>query len=208
MAWHVAKSLLVLREQIDRGCPNRSKASDGTIGDTAHQSQGSDSDHNPWYNNTVTALDVTHDPGHGMDIDKFTDQLQASRDKRIKYVIANALIMSGAGGPSPWVWRSYGGSDPHRNHAHISVVASPACEDPTPWNIPMLGSSAGIARMLFLTTPMLRGADVTAVQRKLGIGADGWFGPQTDAAVRAFQRNHGLVSDGVVGPITRHALGL
>lgn len=141
MAWRVAKSLLALRDQINDAYPNRSKASDGTIGDPAHQAQGSASDHNPWLHlygdptGIVTALDVTHDPAHGCDIDALTDRLAASRDTRIKYVIANGLILSGNGGPSPWVWRSYGGSDPHRNHMHISVVADQRCDDPRPWHI-------------------------------------------------------------------------
>ncbi|HET6549816.1 MAG TPA: peptidoglycan-binding protein [Solirubrobacter sp.] len=52
------------------------------------------------------------------------------------------------------------------------------------------------------------GADVAAVQRALGIPADGEFGPVTRRAVRTFQAAHGLEVDGVVGPITSGALGL
>jgi peptidoglycan hydrolase-like protein with peptidoglycan-binding domain len=52
------------------------------------------------------------------------------------------------------------------------------------------------------------GSSVAAVQRALGIPADGIAGPQTKAAVRAFQRRKGLVVDGIIGPQTRAALGL
>lgn len=53
-----------------------------------------------------------------------------------------------------------------------------------------------------------RGGGVRALQRRLGLSADGAFGPQTERAVRRFQRRHGLVADGVVGPTTRRALGM
>jgi len=48
--------------------------------------------------------------------------------------------------------------------------------------------------------------DVAEAQRKLGVTADGIFGPQTTAAVKAFQLSHGLVADGIVGPLTWAAL--
>ncbi len=53
-----------------------------------------------------------------------------------------------------------------------------------------------------------RGRAVRRVQRRLGLTADGVFGPQTNRAVRRFQRRRGLTADGIVGPITRRALGL
>jgi peptidoglycan hydrolase-like protein with peptidoglycan-binding domain len=50
--------------------------------------------------------------------------------------------------------------------------------------------------------------DVRLVQRKLGVSADGVFGPGTIRAVRTFQRGHGLTADGVVGRATWTALGI
>jgi ABC-type phosphate transport system substrate-binding protein len=52
------------------------------------------------------------------------------------------------------------------------------------------------------------GGSVVALQKALGIPADGVYGPQTAAAVRTFQRNHGLAVDGVAGPATMSALGI
>jgi hypothetical protein len=52
------------------------------------------------------------------------------------------------------------------------------------------------------------GNRVSALQRALGLPADGVFGPRTARAVRAFQRHHHLVADGIVGPATWRALGL
>ncbi len=53
-----------------------------------------------------------------------------------------------------------------------------------------------------------RGPAVRRVQSRLGLTADGMFGPQTARAVRRFQRRRGLTADGIVGPITRRALRL
>ena len=50
--------------------------------------------------------------------------------------------------------------------------------------------------------------DVRALQRKVGVAADGVFGPATQRAVKRWQRRHGLVADGIVGPQTRSAMGL
>lgn len=117
MTWRLAGSLVKLRDQINAAYPNRSKMSDGTIGDTAHAATVSD--HNPNADGVVTAFDITHDPAHGVDIDKLSDALTASRDPRIKYLIANNQILV----PQDfgWVWQPYVGVDPHTSHLHVSV---------------------------------------------------------------------------------------
>jgi peptidoglycan hydrolase-like protein with peptidoglycan-binding domain len=53
-----------------------------------------------------------------------------------------------------------------------------------------------------------RGGAVRLLQRRLGIAADGVFGPGTKRALRTFQRAHGLTADGIAGPATWSALGL
>lgn len=46
------------------------------------------------------------------------------------------------------------------------------------------------------------GDDVKKLQSKLGLTADGSFGPATDSAVKKWQTNNGLTSDGIVGDMT------
>jgi cell wall-associated NlpC family hydrolase len=53
-----------------------------------------------------------------------------------------------------------------------------------------------------------RGPAVAALQRALGVPADGEFGPVTLRAVKRFQAGHGLLVDGQVGNHTRARLHL
>lgn len=52
------------------------------------------------------------------------------------------------------------------------------------------------------------GPVVAEIQKRLGLTADGKYGPKTAAAVTAFQRSRGLTPDGVAGPKTLAALGI
>jgi peptidoglycan hydrolase-like protein with peptidoglycan-binding domain len=96
-------------------------------------------------------------------------------------------------------------STPVTHPAHVEPIeppnpyANPNQSHATPTVIPA-SSPAPRAR------PQLRrgsnGTDVAYLQSKLGIFADGKFGPATEKSVKAFQGGHGLAADGIVGPRT------
>jgi hypothetical protein len=104
-----------LRDEVDALAPNRSTASDGWLGDPAHAAR--DSDHNAEPDGSVDAVDLTHDPAHGADMNKITDE--AKDDPRMdapgSYIIWNRRIWSGQS------WVTYTGSNPHTLHAHFSI---------------------------------------------------------------------------------------
>ena len=132
MSWTLAKSLGVLRDQVNAAAPNRSKRSDGTIGDAAHSSRTSD--HNPDQWGIVRAIDLTHDPVGGWNCREFAERLRLSRDPRIKYVIWNRRIFSSytnSKRPEPWQWGAYTGSNPHDRHIHVSILPSLAASSDT-----------------------------------------------------------------------------
>lgn len=145
MTWRVARSLDQLLEQLNALAPNRSRASDGSIGDTAHQSQGSDSDHNPWFvlsgQALVTARDFTHDPANGLDCNKLAAALIEAKDPRVKYLIWQGRLMDSravdGNGYRPWTWQPSSG---HYQHLHLSVMANALADDPRPWSLPGLTS--------------------------------------------------------------------
>lgn len=134
MAWRLAKSLVVLRDQINGVYPNRSKKSDGTIGDAAHA--GTASDHNPNSAGVVCALDLTDDPANGFDVHGLAERLRLNPHPNLKYIVSKGRIASRKYG---WVWRKSSG---HYAHAHFSVgVGSDGksipgtYDDQTLWNI-------------------------------------------------------------------------
>lgn len=181
MAWRVAGSLLELREQLNALAPDRSTAWDGFIGDAAHASRTSD--HNPWIVisgvGVVTAGDFTNDPLGGLDCEELYQALVASRDPRIKYIIWNKTITSGADGPSPWVRRPYTGINDHTHHLHLSVETSPALFDSKrAWDL-----GGGSQRE---ASPIVK-----AMQRGMHYASadmDGFWGPNTDNDVYAVRQ--------------------
>lgn len=209
----LAKALVALRDQVNAKWPARSKASDGWIGDRAHSSRRSD--HNPNEAGVVCALDITHDPVHGLDAGKLAEALRASRDPRLSYVIsngriANPRIQNGA-------WRKYAGANPHNKHCHISVKQAPSVyDDQRPWAIDgaVIAPETGVP-VVVPERPLLKrgakGPEVARAQALLNASgaklvADGVFGRATHDAAVKFQKDIGLRSDGAIGPKTWAAL--
>jgi hypothetical protein len=202
-SWRLAKSLEVLRDEIDAAAPNRSKASDGTIGDDAHQ--GTASDHNPNGADVVCAIDFTHDPGNGADMHQFAEHLKRHNHIAAKYVIWNRRIWSKARDSEGW--RPYGGSNPHTKHMHVSAgVGSDGhstgpYDDMSPWGINTSNEMGG--DMIGLKQGD-QGEQVKALQGLLtrsgfSPGAhDGDYGSKTAAAVLAMRRSQGSsATDGI-----------
>lgn len=125
MSYRIAPAAQCLLDQASALWPNRSRASDGTIGDTSHAARASD--HNPDSRGIVHAADLTHDPAHGCDNNVNAEQVKD--DPRIKYVIWNRRIWN----PSiSRTWRPYTGSNPHDHHMHVSVLTERE-NDTSPW---------------------------------------------------------------------------
>jgi len=201
MSWRLARSLGVLRDEINQIAPSRSREYDGTIGDEAHQARNSD--HNPNEDGVVCAFDATHDPASGADMEVISAKIATLGHPALKYVIFNRRFFSPTEG-----WRDYSGSNPHDHHMHVSVGGD--YDDTNPWGLVGVIPPPDPAKIVYrLTKPFMRGPMVQKIQQALGIDDDGIYGPVTMHAVMRFQESHpGLGVDGKVGLQTLKALNL
>lgn len=126
-AWRIPPALEVLRNEVNRLAPNRSKVSDGSIGDQAHAT--SKSDHNVGARGFIHAIDITNDPNDGCDCNDLAEQIKD--DPRVSYLIWRRRIYN------PMVsrtWRRYSGANPHDKHLHVSIRSTVGAEsDRSPW---------------------------------------------------------------------------
>lgn len=213
MAWYTAPALKSLLAEINAAHPNRSKASDGFVGDTAHSARKSD--HNPDYasGGVVRAGDFTAE-----DIDTAKLLAVAKADPRTNYIIFNRKIYGAPG----FTARAYTGSNPHVKHVHISLKHTAAAEAAGAWGYGKAGapkkktsaSNTKVGTNSGVLSKGSTGAQVKSLQQGMNrvfpsyanFSVDSRYGDYTVSVVKEFQRRSGLTPDGVVGPITRAAL--
>jgi hypothetical protein len=129
MTWVLTKGLATVRDEFNAVFPHRDKASDGAIGNTAHQAERSG--HNPDITGNseyrdgdskdeVRAIDIDADLRSTVTMEQVVQYLirQARRGVYIpfRYVIYNRRIWSRRDG---WAQHAYDG-DPHTSHVHLS----------------------------------------------------------------------------------------
>jgi hypothetical protein len=114
VAWRLNPALTNFRSAVNDKFPNRDKASDGTIGDPAHQA--TDSDHNPDPNGSVDAWDMD------TDLRSKNDASEIENLKRVfenhpssRYWIHNGQSASRS---NEWKRITYTGKNPHKSHIH------------------------------------------------------------------------------------------
>lgn len=125
-SYTIAPAVQAQLDEATERWPNRSTASDGTIGDPAHASRTSD--HNPAPDGKVHACDLTHDPANGCDNNRNAEAIKD--DPRVKYVIWNRRIWNPSISRS---WRPYTGSNPHDHHMHTSILDGPLEDSTADW---------------------------------------------------------------------------
>ena len=147
MAWVLIPCLKALFAEFDRIAPNRSRVSDGSIGDSEHSTHLSD--HNPDETGKVPIHDADHiNEVHAIDVTTELNESDLTMEKcvqhilsycrrnssdplnedRLRYIIYNRRIWKAPN----WVEEVYTGtSDPHTGHAHFSAEYITSLESKT-----------------------------------------------------------------------------
>lgn len=146
MAWKLTDGLSNLRSQVNERWPNRDKASDGTIGDAAHQAETSG--HNPddtsgstpeWDGDSdstaeVRAWDMDSDLREsGTTAQMIVDHIRSlpNISSVLRYMIYNHKIYRASAG---WASAAYTGASAHTEHIHFSGAYSQAADNNTSFN--------------------------------------------------------------------------
>lgn len=136
----LCKAGVQLREQFDDCYSDRTRSSDGWLGDSRHATRKSD--HNPDGEGWVRAIDISRNLSGKSEPDLMPDvadqlRILAKTDRRISYIIFDGKIASAK---SFWRFRKYKGINQHRTHIHISFTRK-GDTDGSFFQVPLLGAS-------------------------------------------------------------------
>lgn len=146
--WILVPCLVKLRDEFNAAGPKRDRASDGTIGDVAHEERSSD--HNRDESGKVPIRDTDKvNEVHAVDIDKdgpwlagltmekmvqhILSRCRSGVENRLRYIIFNKRMWHIDRG---WKLEKYSGANPHDKHAHFSASYATALEyDTRSWHL-------------------------------------------------------------------------
>lgn len=196
----LAYSLETLRDEVNARWPGRNKASDGWIGNPAHQATRSD--HNPNADGVVCALDLTNDPGSGADMGQLAEMLRLNRHPDVKYVIRHwdrqMFSAYPAHGVEPFTWREYTGAGASELHVSVGVgrdgesvepyddrdswfvTATPSAPQEPTQEPPAVSVATDPPFVWVERSPLMRGSQIGWAQRVLRDGAEQDLGPTGD----------------------------
>lgn len=145
--WILVPCLVKLRDEFNDLAPHRDKASDGSIGDVAHEERESDHNRDETGNVPIKDADKVQEV-HAIDVDtdlrvpdldmercvQFTlNRCRTGKENRLRYIIYNRRIWSASNG---WRQQKYTGANPHDKHAHFSSSYNTAREaDQSTWHL-------------------------------------------------------------------------
>ena len=179
--WRVSAAIEALGRRVEAAWPVGHPV-DGTVASRAHDAANPRSDHRPRPfsgSGIVRAIDVGETvENQGA---RLAEELRASRDPRIKYVIHEARLFSSYDHSAgrAWSWRPYRGGNEHLNHVHISVVTG-ADSRGGPWAITLEDDMAAL--QVIDLQKALNQAGVTDHEGKR-LAEDDKYGPRTHSAL-------------------------
>ncbi len=206
--WILIPCLVRLRSEFNLMAPNRDHASDGSIGDTAHQNEVSD--HNPDetgsvpihdadHTNEVHAIDVDIDfrvPGLTMEkvVQFLLGRCRSGAEKRLRYIIYNRRIWEAS---NDWRQRTYTGSSPHTEHAHFSASYETSKEASTAsWHLEDIPVALTAADKTWITSQI--NAQVAAIWKykvDIDTSAAGVNMQETGSVLRYVSSEHHSILD-------------
>lgn len=231
--WYLNRFLTSWRDAVNAKYPKRTKRSDGTIGNAAHQAE-SFSEHNPDKDGSVDAWDMdvnllgsSNDTGSLEELAAI-EALKADFERQPGaqlWIHRGQIANKDIGG---WRRRDYHGANAHMHHVHwqsdgdgerkpmvgslddeivdaINVVARTEAAKVIPaW--PHRNAAWFGTKDAERYHPTVYRAQSRLRSRGWRVGVDGYYGPHTKRIVVAFQAEKGLDVDGKLGRQTWRAL--